>query len=93
MYLTVSRPNIMFSTCFCSRYQSKPKESHLKAVKRIFRYLKGTVNLGLWYFTGTSYELIAYTDAVHGGCNHHRKSTSGHVQFLGDKLVSLASKK
>ena len=69
------------------------KKSHLKAVKRIFRYLKGTINLGLWYSKGTCYELIAYTDADHGGCKHNRKSTSEHVQFLGDELVSWALKK
>ncbi|KAJ9567563.1 hypothetical protein OSB04_003529 [Centaurea solstitialis] len=93
MYLTASRPDIMFSTCLCARYQSKPKESHLKAVKRIFRYLKGTVNLGLWYPKGSGYELTGYTDADHGGCKLDRKSTAGHIQFLGDKLVSWASKK
>ncbi|KAJ9545388.1 LOW QUALITY PROTEIN: hypothetical protein OSB04_025095 [Centaurea solstitialis] len=93
MYLTASRPDIMFSTCLCARYQSKPKVSHLKAVKRIFRYLKGTVNLGLWYPKGSGYELTGYTDADHGGCKLDRKSTSGHIQFLGDKLVSWASKK
>ncbi|KAJ9544386.1 hypothetical protein OSB04_024093 [Centaurea solstitialis] len=57
MYLTASRPDIMFSTCLCARYQSKPKDSHLKAVKRIFRYLKSTVNLSLWYPKGSGYEL------------------------------------
>ncbi|KAJ9548122.1 hypothetical protein OSB04_020665 [Centaurea solstitialis] len=93
MYLTASRPDIMFSTCLCARYQSKPKESHLKAVKRIFRYLKGTVNLGLWYPKGSGYELTGYTDADHGGCKLDRKSTTGHIQFLGDKFVSWASKK
>ncbi|KAJ9555727.1 hypothetical protein OSB04_010341 [Centaurea solstitialis] len=93
MYLTASRPDIMFSTCLCARYQSKPKESHLKAVKRIFRYVKGTVNLGLWYPKGSGYELTGYTDADHGGCKLDRKSTTGHIQFLGDKLVSWASKK
>ncbi|KAJ9557314.1 hypothetical protein OSB04_011928 [Centaurea solstitialis] len=93
MYLTASRPDIMFSTCLCARYQSKPKESHLKAVKRIFRYLKGTVNLVLWYPKGSGYELTGYTDADHGGCKLDRKSTTGHIQFLGDKLVSWASKK
>ncbi|KAJ9561761.1 LOW QUALITY PROTEIN: hypothetical protein OSB04_006921 [Centaurea solstitialis] len=72
---------------------SKPKESHLKAVKRIFRYLKGTVNLGLWYPKGSGYELTGYIDADHGGCKLDRKSTIGHIQFLGDKLVSWASKK
>ncbi|KAJ9544789.1 hypothetical protein OSB04_024496 [Centaurea solstitialis] len=93
MYLTASRPDIMFSTCLCARYQSKPKVSHLKAVKRIFRYLKGTINLGLWYPKGSGYELTGYTDADHGGCKLDRKSTTGHIQFLGDKLVSWASKK
>ncbi|KAJ9548285.1 hypothetical protein OSB04_020828 [Centaurea solstitialis] len=93
MYLTASRPDIMFSTCLCARYQSKPKVSHLKAVKRIFRYLKGTINLGIWYPKGSGYELTGYTDADHGGCKLDRKSTTGHIQFLGDKLVSWASKK
>ncbi|KAJ9539963.1 hypothetical protein OSB04_026469 [Centaurea solstitialis] len=93
MYLTASRPDIMFSTCLCARYQAKPKESHLKAVKRIFRYLKGTANLGLWYPKGSGYELTGYTDADHGGCKLDRKSTTGHIQFLGDNLVSWSSKK
>ncbi|KAI3681195.1 hypothetical protein L6452_35980 [Arctium lappa] len=93
MYLTSSRPDIMFSTCLCARYQANPKEIHLSDVKRIFRYLKGTADLGLWYPKDTSFELTAYTDADHAGCMLDRKSTSGHVQFLGDKLVSWASKK
>ncbi|KAI3729808.1 hypothetical protein L6452_18478 [Arctium lappa] len=93
MYLTLSRPDIMFSTCLCSRYQAAPKESHLAAVKRIFRYLKGTANLGLWYPKDTGFQLTAYSDADHAGCMLDRKSTFGHVQFLGDKLVSWTSKK
>ncbi|KAI3678225.1 hypothetical protein L6452_37510 [Arctium lappa] len=93
MYLTSSRPDIMFSTCLCARYQANPKEIHLTAVKRIFRYLKGTADLGLWYPKDTTFELTAYTDADHAGCMLDRKSTSGHVQFLGDKLVSWGSKK
>ncbi|KAI3769172.1 hypothetical protein L6452_00272 [Arctium lappa] len=93
MYLTSSRPDIMFSTCLCSRYQAAPKESHLAVVKRIFRYLKGTADLGLWYPKDTGFQLTAYSDADHAGCMLDRKSTSGHVQFLGDKLVSWASKK
>ncbi|KAJ9544933.1 LOW QUALITY PROTEIN: hypothetical protein OSB04_024640 [Centaurea solstitialis] len=93
MYLTVSRPDIMFATCVCARYQAKPKESHLAAVKRIFRYLKGTPYYGIWYPKGLGFELQAYTDADYGGCNMDRKSTSGHLQFLGNKLVSWASKK
>ncbi|KAI3696663.1 hypothetical protein L6452_29123 [Arctium lappa] len=93
MYLTASRPDIMFSTFLCARFQSKPKESHLAAVKRIFRYLKGTADLGLWYPKETGFELTAYSDADHAGNMLDRKSTSGHVQFLGDRLVSWASKK
>ncbi|KAJ9544362.1 hypothetical protein OSB04_024069 [Centaurea solstitialis] len=93
MYLTASRPDIMFATCVCARYQAKPKESHLAAVKRIFRYLKGTPFYGIWYPKGLGFELQAYTDADCGGCNMDRKSTSGHLQFLGNKLVSWASKK
>ncbi|KAJ9557361.1 hypothetical protein OSB04_011975 [Centaurea solstitialis] len=93
MYLTASRPDIMFATCVCARYQAKPKESQLGAVKRIFRYLKGTPYYGIWYPKGLGFELQAYTDADYGGCNMDRKSTSGHLQFLGNKLVSWASKK
>ncbi|KAJ9558178.1 hypothetical protein OSB04_012792 [Centaurea solstitialis] len=74
-------------------YQAKPKESHLAAVKRIFRYLKGTPYYGIWYPNGLGFELQAYTDVDYGGCNMDRKSTSGHLQFLGNKLVSWASKK
>ncbi|KAI3692720.1 hypothetical protein L6452_32542 [Arctium lappa] len=88
MYLMASRSDIMFSTYLCARYQAKPKESHLSAVKRIFRYLKGTADLGLWYPKDTGFELTAYSDADHAGCMLDRKSTSGHTQFLGDKLVS-----
>ncbi|KAI3747152.1 hypothetical protein L6452_09599 [Arctium lappa] len=73
--------------------KAAPKESHLAAVRRIFRYLKGTADLGLWYPKDTGFQLTAYSDADHAGCMLDRKSTSGHVQFLGDKLVSWASKK
>ncbi|KAI3729738.1 hypothetical protein L6452_18403 [Arctium lappa] len=92
-YLTSSRPDIMFSTCLCARYQADPKESHLATVKRIFRYQKGTADLGLWYPKDTGFDLTAYSDADHAGCMLDKKSTLGHIQFLGDKLVSWASKK
>ena len=81
LYLTASRPDIMFSTCLCARYQANPKESHLIAVKRIFRYLKGTKNLGLWYPKDSAFDLMAYTDSDYGGCRLDRKSTSGSCQF------------
>ncbi|KAI3746902.1 hypothetical protein L6452_09344 [Arctium lappa] len=93
LYLTASRSDIMFATCFCARYQDNPKESHLVAIKRILRYLKGTTELGLWYPKGSSFDLTAYTDVDHAGCKLDRKSTSGSCQFLGDKLVSWTSKK
>ena len=82
LYLTASRPDIMFSVCLCARYQSCPKESHLLAVKRIFRYLKDTFSLGLWYPKGFSFALHAYSDADFGGCKIDRKSTSDTCQFF-----------
>nr|GEZ98174.1 ribonuclease H-like domain-containing protein [Tanacetum cinerariifolium] len=91
MYLTSSRPDIVQAICFCARYLSRPTEKHL--VKRIFRYLRGTVNMGLWYPKDSSFELTAFSDADHAGCIDSRKSTSGGIQFLGDKLVSWMSKK
>nr|GFD09189.1 uncharacterized mitochondrial protein AtMg00810-like [Tanacetum cinerariifolium] len=94
MYLTASRPYIMHATCYCARYQAKPTEKHLTAVKRIFRYLKDTIHMGLWYPKDTGFELTVFSDSDHAGCLHSRKSTSGGIQFLGrDKLVSWLSKK
>ena len=88
LYLTASRPDIMFSTCLCARFQSDPKESHLIDVKRIFRYLKGTPNLGIWYPKGKGFDLVGYTDSIFAGCKIDQKSTSGSCQLLGRKLVS-----
>ncbi|KAL5569300.1 hypothetical protein UlMin_025875 [Ulmus minor] len=93
LYLTSSRPDIMFSVCLCARFQSNPKESHLSAVKRIFKYLYGTKDLGLWYPKGAYLELISYSDADFGGCKIDRKSTSGTCHLLGSSLVSWGSKK
>nr|GEW93584.1 uncharacterized mitochondrial protein AtMg00810-like [Tanacetum cinerariifolium] len=93
MYVTSSRPDNMFATCMCARYQANPNEHHVFVVKRIFRYLKGTINLGLWYSKDSGFDLTAYSDADHTGCHLDQKSTSGSVQFLGDKLVRWSSKK
>ncbi|GJW37137.1 hypothetical protein Tco_0060057 [Tanacetum coccineum] len=93
MYLTSSRPDIVQAVCYCARYQARPTEKHLKEVKRIFRYLRGTINIGLWYPKGSGFELTAFSDVVHAGCIDTRKSTSGGIQFQGDKLVSWMSKK
>nr|GFA32570.1 hypothetical protein [Tanacetum cinerariifolium] len=76
IYLTASRPDIMHATCYCARYQAQPTEKHLTAVKRIFRYLKDTIHMGLWYPKDTSFELTAFSDSDHPGCLDSRKSTS-----------------
>ena len=93
LYLTASRPDIMYATCLCARFQAQPREPHLTAVKRIFRYLKGNPDLGLWYPRESDFNLIGYSDADFVGCKVDRKSTSGGCQFLGDRLVSWSSKK
>nr|GEW12105.1 retrovirus-related Pol polyprotein from transposon TNT 1-94 [Tanacetum cinerariifolium] len=87
MYVTSNRPDIMFAIFMCARYQANPNEQHVSAIKRIFRYLKGTINLGLWYPKDSGFDLTAYSDADHAGCHLDQKSTSGSVQFLGDKLM------
>ncbi|KAJ9545396.1 hypothetical protein OSB04_025103 [Centaurea solstitialis] len=93
MHLTASIPDIMFAVCVCARFQVRPKDSHLQAVKRIFRYLKGQPRLGLWYPYESPFELLVYTDSDYGGASLDRKSTSGGCQFLGARLVSWQCKK
>ncbi|GJZ24209.1 putative ribonuclease H-like domain-containing protein [Tanacetum coccineum] len=93
MYLTASRPDIMFAVCACARFQVSPKSSHLLAVKRIFRYLKGKPSLGLWYSKDSPLELVAYTDSDYAGATQDRKSTTGGCQFLGNRLISWQCKK
>ena len=93
LYLTASRLDILFSVCLCARFQSDPREPHLTTVKRIFRYLKGTTNLGLLYKKSSDYKLVGFCDADYVGDGIERKSTSGNCQFLGDNLISQASKR
>ncbi|GKA98160.1 hypothetical protein Tco_0826054 [Tanacetum coccineum] len=93
MYLTASRPDLVFAMCMCARYQAKPTKKHLEAIKRVFQYLQGTINWGLLYLKDTAIVLTAYADADHAGCQDTRRSTSGSAQFLGDKLVSYSAKK
>ncbi|GKA90216.1 hypothetical protein Tco_0812086 [Tanacetum coccineum] len=90
VYLTSSRPDLIYAICLCARYQAKPTEKHINAVKRIFRYLKGTINMGLWYSKDTGMSMTAYADADHAWCQDTRRNT---YVFLGDKLVSWSSKK
>jgi hypothetical protein len=93
LYVTASRPDIMFSVCMCARFQASPRESHLKATKRILRYLKHTQNVGLWYPKGVKFKLVGYLNSDYAGCKVGRRSTSGACQLLGRSLVSWSSKK
>ncbi|GJZ25488.1 putative ribonuclease H-like domain-containing protein [Tanacetum coccineum] len=93
MYLTTSRPDIMFAVCACAKFQVTPKTSHLLAIKRIFRYLKGKPTLSLWYSRDSPFELVAYTDSDYAGATQDRKSTTGGCQFLGNRLISWQCKK
>ncbi|GJX63102.1 putative ribonuclease H-like domain-containing protein [Tanacetum coccineum] len=93
MYLTTSRPDIMFAVCACARFQVTPKVSHLHAVKRIFRYLKGQPKLGLWYPRDSPFDLEAFSDSDYAGASLDRKSTTGGCQFLGKRLISWQCKK
>nr|GEU91593.1 retrovirus-related Pol polyprotein from transposon TNT 1-94 [Tanacetum cinerariifolium] len=92
LYFTASRLDLQFAICMCAKYQARPIEKHLHAVKRIFRYLRGTVNRGLWYPKDSSIALTAFADADHAGCQDTRRSTSGSMQLLGYRLVSWSSK-
>nr|GFB08859.1 hypothetical protein [Tanacetum cinerariifolium] len=85
MYLTASRPDLVFVVCMCARYQATPTKKHLEALKRVFRYLKGTINWGLWNPKDTVMALTDYADADHAGCQDTRRSTSESAQFFGDK--------
>ncbi|GJY68791.1 hypothetical protein Tco_0471773 [Tanacetum coccineum] len=93
LYLTTSRLDIMFSVCLCARFQEDPKISYLEAVKRIFRYIKGTSHLGLWYPKGSGIESIVYADSDHAGDYVDQKNTSGICTFMGCCLTSWFSKK
>nr|GEV35465.1 uncharacterized mitochondrial protein AtMg00810-like [Tanacetum cinerariifolium] len=93
MYLISSRPDIMFALCACARFQVTPKASHLHAVKRIFRYLKGKPHLGLWYPKDSPFDLVAYSDNDYAGASLDMKSTTGGCQFLGCRLISWQYKK
>nr|GEU32505.1 uncharacterized mitochondrial protein AtMg00810-like [Tanacetum cinerariifolium] len=88
MYLTSSRPDIMFAVCACARFQVTPKASHLHAVKRIFRYLKGKPHLGLWYPKDSPFDLVAYSDSDYAGASLDKKSTTRGCQFLGCAMDS-----
>ena len=87
LYVTASRTDVIFSVYMCARFQASPRESHLKATKRILRYLKHTPNVGLWYPKGAKFELVGYSDSDYARCKVERKSTSSTCQLLGRSLV------
>ncbi|GJS89730.1 hypothetical protein Tco_0772366 [Tanacetum coccineum] len=94
MYLTSSRPDLVQAVCYCARYQARPTQKHLKEVKRIFKYLKGTINMGLWYPKDSGFELTAFSYLNIADCLDTQrkvrwKSTSGGIQFLGDQTCKL----
>lgn len=93
MYLTATRPDVMFVVSLLSRYMENPTELHLQAAKRVFRYLKGTLDFGVFYKKGGNKELIAYTDSDYAGDLEDRKSTSGYVFLMSSGAVSWSSKK
>jgi hypothetical protein len=93
LYLTATRSDIQFSVCLCAHFQVSPRTSHQQAVKRIFRYLRYTPELGLWYSASSSLSLLGFSDVDFAGCQVDRKSTSGTCQFLGSSLVSWSSRK
>ncbi|GKA93434.1 retrovirus-related pol polyprotein from transposon TNT 1-94 [Tanacetum coccineum] len=86
MYLKSSRPDLVFVVCMCVRYQAKPTENHLHVVKRIFRYLRGTIHMGMWYLKDSCIALSAFADPDHVGCQDTRRSTSDSMRLLGDRL-------
>nr|GEW63113.1 retrovirus-related Pol polyprotein from transposon TNT 1-94 [Tanacetum cinerariifolium] len=88
MYLTASRLDLVFAVCMCARYQNTSAEKQLHAVKQIFRYLRGTINMGLWYLKDSCIALTAFVDADHVGCQDTRRSTFGSMSLLGDRLIS-----
>ncbi|KAH0725352.1 hypothetical protein KY284_001217 [Solanum tuberosum] len=93
LYLTASRPDIVFSVELCTKFQANPKESHLKSIKRIFKYLKGTTDLGLWYSKGSNFNLVGYADADYVGYLVIMKCTTCMAHFLGTCLISWSTKK
>jgi hypothetical protein len=93
MYLTSTRPDLVYSVSLISRYMARPTDLHLQAAKRILRYLKGTFDYGIMYKKRSSNDLIAYTDSDYAGDLNDRKSTSGYIFLLSSGAVSWLSKK
>jgi hypothetical protein len=93
LYLTATRLDIQFTVCLCSRFQASPRSSHWTTVQWIFRYLKHTVEFGIWYSASSLLDLVRFSDADFVGCGIDRKSTSGTCHFLGSSLICWSSRK
>ncbi|GJY92032.1 hypothetical protein Tco_0507814 [Tanacetum coccineum] len=93
LYVPVETRPYLSAVCYADGIRKATKKALQMRLRRIFRYLKGTINMGLWYLKDTGMSLTAYSDADHAGCQDTRRSTSGSAQFLGEKLVSWSSKK
>ncbi|KAL2328979.1 hypothetical protein Fmac_022406 [Flemingia macrophylla] len=93
MYITTTRPDMMFSVSLISRFMSQPTQMHMQAAKRVLRYLQGTVNFGILYKKGGNEELLGYTDNDYAGDLEDRKSTSGYVFLMSNGAVAWSSKK
>jgi hypothetical protein len=93
LYLTAFKKDVLFSVCLCARFQLDRRDSNLTSVKKIFRYLKRTPNLGILYKKFQDYKVFGFCDADYAGDKIERKSTSGNFQFLGDNLISRATKR
>ncbi|KAH7571430.1 hypothetical protein JRO89_XS04G0051400 [Xanthoceras sorbifolium] len=93
MYLTTTRPDLMFVVSLISRYMENPTELYLQVAKRVLRYLQGTTGFGIFYKKGGDDELVAYTDSDYAGDVENRKSTSGYGFLLSLGAISWSSKK
>ena len=93
MYLTATRPDLMFVVSIISRYMENPLELHLQIAKRVLQYLRGTIDFGIFYRKGGDDELVACTDSDYAGDLEDRKSTSGYVFLLSSGAISWSSKK
>jgi hypothetical protein len=93
LYLTATRPDIQFTVGLCACFQSSPRSSHRTAVQRVFRYLKHTLEFGIWYSTSSSLDLVGFSDADFAGCGIDQKNTFGTCHFLRSSLICWSSQK
>ncbi|XP_031269399.1 secreted RxLR effector protein 161-like [Pistacia vera] len=93
LYLTATRPDLMFTTSLLSRFMRNPSEVHLKVAKRVLRYIKGSFDLGVWFKKSENFQLVRYSDSDWAGCIDDMRSTSGYAFFLNLRAICWLSKK